>query len=120
MTKRSAEEEIRAALQIVQPAGINPAVFIPPAQKLNVNSIKVLMKLGFTMAEIQEKYVLLTPTSFKKISLPKVLNWDSTGHPHKNIPNIVKNRRRLKVLARQKAKIIRIALHPTDPDQVLR
>lgn len=29
-TKRSAEEEIRAALQIVQQAGMNPAVFIPP------------------------------------------------------------------------------------------
>jgi hypothetical protein len=77
------------------------------------------MKLGFTMAEIQEKYVLLTHTSFKKIQLPKVLNWDSTGHPSKNIMNIARDRRRFKVLARQKPKVIRIALHPRDPPQAL-
>jgi predicted deacetylase len=119
VTKRLAEEEIRAALQIVQEVGIRPTVFIPPAWKLNVTSVKVLMKLGFTMAEIQEKYLLLTRTSFKKIPLPKVLNWDSTGHPRKNIINIARNRRRFKVLARQKPKVIRIALHPRDPHQAL-
>jgi predicted deacetylase len=119
ITKRLAEEEIRAALQIVQEVGIRPTVFIPPAWKLNVTSVKVLMKLGFTMAEIQEKYLLLTRTSFKKIPLPKVLNWDSTGHPRKNIINIARNRRRFKVLARQKPKVIRIALHPRDPLQAL-
>jgi predicted deacetylase len=119
VTKRLAEEEIRAALQIVQEVGIRPTVFIPPAWKLNLASAKVLMKLGFTMAEIQEKYVLLTRTSFKKILLPKVLNWDSTGHPHKNIINIVRNRRRFKLLARKKPKVIRIALHPRDPHQAL-
>jgi predicted deacetylase len=117
--KRLAEEEIRAALQIVQEVGIRPTVFIPPAWKLNLASVKVMMKLGFTMAEIQEKYILLTRTSLKKIRLPKVLNWDSTGHPRKNIINIARNRRRFKVLSRQKPKVIRIALHPRDPHQAL-
>jgi hypothetical protein len=51
--------------------------------------------------------------------LPKVLNWESTGHPRKNVVNIVRNRRRFKVLARQKPKVIRIALHPRDPPQAL-
>jgi predicted deacetylase len=119
VTKRLAEEEIRAALQIVQEVGIRPTVFIPPSWKLNLASVKVLMKLGFTMAEIQEKYVLLTRTSFRKIPLPKVLNWDSTGNPRKNVVNIVRNKRRFKVLARQKPKVIRIALHPRDPPQAL-
>ena len=54
------------------------------------------------MAEIQEKYVLLTRTSIKKIPLPKVLNKDSTGYPSKNIMNIDRSRRRFKVLARQR------------------
>jgi predicted deacetylase len=119
ITKRLAEEEIRTALQIVQVVGMRPTVFIPPAWKLNLASVKVLMKLGFTMAEIQEKYMLLTRTSFKKFRLPKVLNWDSTGHPRKNIINIGRNRKRFKVLAREKPEVIRIALHPRDPHQAL-
>jgi predicted deacetylase len=119
VTRRLAEEEIRAALQIVQEVGIRPTVFIPPAWKLNFAAVKVLMKLNFTMAEMQEKCMLLNRTSYKKIPLPKVLNWDSTGRQHKNIINIVRNRRHFKVLARQKPKIIRIALHPRDPRQAL-
>ena len=44
--------------------------------------------------------------------MQKVLNWDSTGHPEKNIPNIVRDRRRFKLLDQRKAEMIRIALHP--------
>jgi predicted deacetylase len=32
-------------------------VFIPPAWKLNNSSIEVLEKLGFSLAETQEKFV---------------------------------------------------------------
>jgi predicted deacetylase len=119
ITKRVAKEEIRAAVQIIQEVGIRPTVFIPPAWKLNFAAVKVLMKLNFTMAEMQEKYVLINRTSSKKILLPKVLNWDSTGSPRKNIVNIARNRRHFKALARQRVDIIRIALHPRDPRQAL-
>ena len=119
VTKAAAEEEIRAGLEIFQEIGIRTNVFIPPAWKLNDSSIKVLEKLGFSLAEMQEEFLLLSHKPFKKIKVPKVLNWDSTGHPEKNIPNIVRDRRRFKLLDQQKTEMIRIALHPRDPHQAL-
>ena len=94
-------------------------MFIPPAWKLNDSSIRVLEKLGFSLAETQEEFLLLIHKRFKKIRVPKVLNWDSTGHPEKNIANIDRDRRRFKLLDRRKTEIIRIALHPRDPHKAL-
>jgi peptidoglycan/xylan/chitin deacetylase (PgdA/CDA1 family) len=118
-TEAAAEEEIRAGIEIFQEIGIKTSVFIPPAWKLNVSSVKVLEKLGFSLAEMQEEFLLLSHKPFKKIKVPKVLNWDSTGHPEKNIPNIARDGRRFKLLDQQKTEMIRIALHPRDPHQAL-
>jgi peptidoglycan/xylan/chitin deacetylase (PgdA/CDA1 family) len=118
--KAAAEEEIRAGLEIFQEIGIKTNVFIPPAWKLNDSSIKVLEKLGFSLVEMQEEFLLLSHKPFKKIKVPKVLNWDSTGHPEKNIPNIVRDRRRFKLLDQQKTEMIRIAMHPRDPHEALK
>jgi predicted deacetylase len=81
ITKAAAEEEIRAGLEIFHEIGIKPSVFVPPAWKLNNSSIDVLQKLGFDLAEMQEKFVLLSYNASKKIKVSKVLNWDSTGYP---------------------------------------
>ena len=53
-------------------------------------------------------------TSSQKIRLSRILNWDSTVHPRKNVISIVKDRRRFKLVAKRKPKVIRIALHPKD------
>jgi hypothetical protein len=95
-------------------------VFVPPAWKLNNSSIEVLEKLGFDLAEIQEKFVLLSHKAFKKIKVPKVLNWDSTGYPEKNIVNIAKDERCFNLLIKRNLGIIRIALHPRDPRSALK
>lgn len=118
-TQATAEEEIRAGLEIFKEVGIKSNVFIPPAWKLNNSTMKVLQKLGFSLAEIQKEFVLLSQRAFKKIKVPKVLNWDSTGYPEKNIVNVDRNRRRFKLLIKQTPQIIRIALHPRDPHQAL-
>src|ERR1051326_6730336 len=55
ITKATAEEEIRAGLEIFREIGINPTVFIPPAWKLSNSSIEVLEKLRFCLAETQER-----------------------------------------------------------------
>jgi predicted deacetylase len=120
VTKAAAEEEIRAGLEIFQEIGIKTNVFIPPAWKLNDSSIKVLEKLGFSLVEMQEEFLLLSHKPFKKIKVPKILNWDSTGHPEKNIPNIVRDRRRFKLLDQQKTGMTRIAMHPRDPHEALK
>jgi predicted deacetylase len=65
-------------------------VFVPPAWKLNTSSIKVLEKLGFKLIEIQEEFILLSNDVFRKIKVPKVLNWDSTGYPEESIVNVSK------------------------------
>jgi predicted deacetylase len=119
VTKATAEEEIRAGLEIFQEIGIKPKVFIPPGWKLNNSSIGILEKLGFGLAETQETFVLLSDKAFKKIKIPKVLNWDSSGYPERNIVNIAKDEKRFKRLIKQKPNIIRIALHPRDPHSAL-
>ena len=116
-----AEEQIRAGLEIFHEIGINTNVFIPPAWKLNNSSIKVLEKLGFKLAEEQEEYLLLfSQHEFKKIKLPKVLNWDSTGYPEKNSVNIGRDERAFKLEIEQRPQIIRIALHPRDPAEAIK
>ena len=116
-----AEEQIRAGLEIFHEIGINTDVFIPPAWKLNNSSIKVLEKLGFKLAEEQEEYILLlSQGEFKKIKLPKVLNWDSTGFPEKNIVNMSRDERAFKLQIEERPQIIRIALHPRDPAEAIK
>jgi len=118
--KAAAEQEIRGGLEIFQEIGIKPNVFVPPAWKLNDSSIKVLEKLGFILAEMQEEFILLSDKEFRKIKVPKVLNWDSTGHPEKNIVNVGEDKRRFKLLMEEEPQIIRIVLHPRDPHQALK
>ena len=118
-----AEVHIRAAIEIFHEIGIQTDVFIPPAWKLNNSSIKVLEKLGFKLAEEQEEYLLLLSQQqkqFKKIMLPKVLNWDSTGYPEKNIVNIGRDERAFKLQIEKRPQIIRIALHPRDPAESIK
>jgi predicted deacetylase len=120
-TEEDAEERIRAGLEIFHEIGMNTNVFIPPAWKLNNSSIKVLEKLGFKLAEEQEEYLLLfSQQDFKKIRLPKVLNWDSTGYPKKNIVNMARDERAFKLQIEQRPQIIRIALHPRDPAEAIK
>jgi predicted deacetylase len=120
VTEAAAEEQIRAGLEIFHEIGINTNVFIPPAWKLNNSSIKVLEKLGFKLAEMQEEYILLlSHQDFEKIKLPKVLNWDSTGYPEKNIVNVGRAERAFKLQVGEKPQIIRIALHPRDPTEAI-
>ena len=115
-----AEEQIRAGLEIFHEIGIETKVFIPPAWRLNNSSIKVLEKLEFKLAEEQEEYLLLlSQQEFKKIKLPKVLNWDSTGFPEKNIVNISRDERAFKSQIEERPQIIRIALHSRDPAEAI-
>jgi predicted deacetylase len=120
-TEADAEEQIRAGIEIFHEIGIETDVFIPPAWKLNNSSIKVLEKLGFKLAEEQEEYLLLlSQQEFKKIKLPKVLNWDSTGYPEKNIVNISRDERAFNLQIEKRPQIIRIALHPRDPEEAIK
>src|ERR687891_1912473 len=87
---------------------------------MNLSCSKVLQKLGFALAEIQEGYIiLLLDKTYRKIKIPKVLNWDSTGYPEKNIVNVSRKERRFNLLMEEEPQIIRIALHPRDPHQAL-
>jgi predicted deacetylase len=121
-TEADAEEQICAAIEIFHEIAIETKVFIPPAWKLNNSSIKVLERLGFKLAEEQEEYLLLFPEQqeFKKIKLPKVLNWDSTGYPEKNIVNMGRDEKAFKLQIEKRPHIIRIALHPRDPVEAIK
>jgi predicted deacetylase len=109
-----AEVEIRAGVEIFQEIGINSIVFVPPAWRLNLYSIDVLQKIRFKLSETQEEFILLYPGKFKKNKVRKVLSWDSSALPRKNIVNINRNKRHFKLLLQDKADLIRIALHPRD------
>jgi predicted deacetylase len=75
-SKATTEAEIRAGLEIFEQVGIETSVFVPPQWKLSSGSIEVLQKLGFSLAEMQEEFFLLSHKPFKKIKVPKVLSWD--------------------------------------------
>lgn len=113
------EEELRAGLEIFEQVGIKTSVFIPPQWKLSSGSIEVLEKLGFTLAEMEEEFFLLSHKPYRKIQVPKVLSWDLTGHPDQNIVRINTEEHRFKLLEDAHGhKMIRIALHPRDPHKV--
>lgn len=63
--------------------------------------------------------MLIWSRSFRKIAVPKVLNWDSCGDQQRNIVNIDRNRSRFNRLIKEKPEIVRIALHPRDPYHAL-
>jgi predicted deacetylase len=58
-------------LEIFQEVGVsNPNAFVPPRLKLNPYLTKVLEKLRFNLAEIEEMFVLFSPQKkFKKIKI---------------------------------------------------
>jgi predicted deacetylase len=64
--------------------GLKTSVFVSPKWKLSSDSIEVLEKLGFSLAEMQEEYFLLSHKPFKKIKVPKVLSWPSGPEYCKN------------------------------------
>ena len=120
-SRGTTEEEIRAGLDIFEQVGIKTSVFVPPQWKLSSGSIEVLEKLGFALAEKQEEFFLLSQKPFRKIKVPKVLSWDLTGHPDKNIVRISTEERRFELLDdAQGRKMIRIAPHPRDPHKVFK
>ncbi len=120
VTSACAEVEIRAGLEILQELAIETSVFIPPAWKLNSRSIGILEKVGFDLTETQERLIVLSYKSCNKIKVPKVFNWDSTGFPEKNTINIIKDEKRFKDFVKHTSPIIRVALHPRDPNQALK
>jgi predicted deacetylase len=94
---------------------------VPPQWKLSSGSIEILQKLGFSLAEMQEEFFLLSHKPFKKIKVPKVLSWDLTGHPDQNIVRIGTEQRCFELLDdAQGRKMIRIAPHPRDPHSALK
>jgi predicted deacetylase len=113
-SRATTEVELRAGLEIFKEIRINANVFVPLCWKLNATSTRVLEKLRFKLAEIQERFLLLNPRKLQRIPPTKALSWDSYGDPKKNLINIGRMRRRFKRLI-QKAELIRIALHPRDP-----
>ena len=119
VTKAQAEEEICAGLEILKEVKIRTNVFIPPAWKLNDASLEILEKLGFEFSEMQERLIMISKSSFKKIKVPKVFNWDSTGYPEKNTINVRIDENRFQDLIKQEPPVIRIALHPRDPKGAL-
>jgi hypothetical protein len=64
--------------------------------------------------------LLFLQQEFKKIRLPKVLNWDSTGYLKKSIVNMARDERAFKMQIEQRPQIIRIALHPRDPAEAIK
>jgi predicted deacetylase len=119
-TKGITEEEIRAALEIFQEVGIKSRVFVPPRWKLGISCMNVLNKLGFDLVEMQKEFFLLSHKPFRKIKVPKVLSWDLTGYPERNIIRIGTEDRRFRLLDDPLGrKMIRIAFHLRDPHKAL-
>jgi hypothetical protein len=64
--------------------------------------------------------LLISQQEYKKIKLPKVLNWDSTGYPEKNTVNMSRDERAFKSQIEKRPQIIRIAIHPRPPAEAIK
>ncbi|MFZ0895829.1 MAG: DUF2334 domain-containing protein [Candidatus Nitrosopolaris sp.] len=84
MSRATTEVELRACPEIFIEIRINANVSVPPCWKLNATSTRVLEKLRFKLAEIQEGFLL---KKIKRIPVTKALRSDS-GDPKKNLTNI--------------------------------
>jgi len=82
--------------------------------------LKYWKKVRFDLTGIQERLLLPSHNTCKKIKVPKVFNWDSAGLSWKKLLNIDRDEKRLKILIKQILPIIRIALHPRDPHNALK
>jgi predicted deacetylase len=113
---KSAREEIRKGVKIFQEVGIGKNhIFIPPTWAVNKDTVDALKSLQFKLVETEEEIILLD----KNVRLlSNILNWDLGSLKTDNkYATLIKKLFNKKLLL--KSRLIRIALHPRDPNGVL-
>lgn len=114
-----AKKHLQNAVIVLRDAGINTAVFVPPTWAINKPTIDDLIQLGFKLVEGKEEVLIIDHKDTMRLHAG-VLNWDQTGSPLKNKQYLSKNKFLYKLeILKKKSRLIRIAIHPKDPDEAL-
>jgi predicted deacetylase len=110
---------LQSAINVFKHAGITTNIFIPPTWAINNSTIDDLIQLGFSILETKEELLIIDDKKTNRLHA-SVLNWDQTGSPQKNKEYLAKNKQLYRLQATQeKSKLIRIAIHPKDPEEAL-
>jgi predicted deacetylase len=107
--------DMRDGLEIFSKAGLRTDIFVPPAWAVNKNTIDATLQLGLTMAETDEEILLLKNKT--RLSAG-VLNWDQ-GSDERNRLFLKINKQLFKDKLIKNSKMVRIAIHPKDPEEAL-
>jgi predicted deacetylase len=108
-------KDIREGLQVFSDAGLRTSTFMPPAWTVNVNTINAILQLGLSAAEADEEVLLLK----NKLRLQGgVLNWDQ-GSVERNTLFLKRNRQRFREKLMKGSQMVRLAIHPKDPEKAL-
>lgn len=109
------KHDIKIGVQILQESGINTEIFVPPTWAVNKYTMDVLIELGFTVAETEDEILVLDKNTRLRTN---ILNWDTGIELASRLfLDINKMAYRQKVM--QNVKMIRIAIHPRDPQKAL-
>jgi hypothetical protein len=70
------------------------------------------------LAEAKEEILILDIKKTRRLHA-SVLNWDQTGSPQKNKEYLKKNKQLYRLKLQKNSRLIRIAIHPRDPEEAL-
>lgn len=107
--------DMREGLNIFARVGLKTDIFIPPAWKVNVDTIKAALNLELPIAETDEELLLLMNKTRLRGG---VLNWDQ-GSPERNKQFLKLNKQYFKEKISSNSHMIRLAIHPKDPVDAL-
>jgi predicted deacetylase len=113
------KNHLQSAISVFKHAGMKTNVFIPPTWAISTPTIDNLIQLGFNILETKEEVLFLDNKKTSRLHA-NVLNWDQTGSPHKNNEYLTKNKQLYRQqVVQEKSQLIRIAIHPKDPEEAL-
>jgi predicted deacetylase len=110
------KKEFKKGLEMLSESGIkNVDAFVPPTWSINKHTMEALNEVNLNIIETDEEILVLS----KNLRLhSNILNWDQgSKEANRNFLNINKTLYEKKVMGN--TQLIRIAIHPKDPEQAL-
>jgi predicted deacetylase len=112
---KKAQEDLKKGIDIFVEAGITSNIFIPPTWAVNKYTIDAMLYMGFSLAETDEEILLLKRNTRLHTD---ILNWDAGPEKLSKIFQKI-NRRHYKEKVMNNSQMIRMAIHPRDPEHAL-
>ena len=110
-----ASQDLEEGMNIFIKSGITTDVFIPPTWAVNKHAIDALVSTSFSLVETEKEILLLKKNTRLQTD---ILNWD---HGSEKVSKLFLeiNKRRYKEKVMNNSQMVRMAIHPRDPEEAL-